>query len=74
MPESHDWADEPSSDSEKESQNTCLMTKIDDHENGEGTALSTALVSNECPSISKVHPFFSLSDSEKIDAFDSLTF
>ncbi|KAJ9538463.1 hypothetical protein OSB04_031196 [Centaurea solstitialis] len=35
--------------------------------------LSTALVTTEIPSTSQVHPFYSMTDSEKINAFDYLT-
>lgn len=77
--ESHDWVDEPTSESEKDTSNVCLMAKIRDMEYPEGQVPSTALVSTKCSSstssakYSQVHPFFSLSDSEKIEVFDSLT-
>ncbi|KAI3685466.1 hypothetical protein L6452_34710 [Arctium lappa] len=74
LAESHDWADEPTSESDKEMANLCFMAKIDDADDGETSSTSMALVSAECSTSStQVHPFFSLSDAEKIEAFDSLT-
>ncbi|KAI3692022.1 hypothetical protein L6452_31828 [Arctium lappa] len=74
MTETHDWADEPTSESDKEMANLCFMAKIDDADDGETSSTSMVLVSAECStSSSQVHPFFSLSDAEKIEAFDSLT-
>ncbi|KAI3773029.1 hypothetical protein L6452_04226 [Arctium lappa] len=74
LAESHDWADEPTSESDKEMANPCFMAKIDNADDGETSSTSMALVSAECStSSSQVHPFFSLSDAEKIEAFDSLT-
>ncbi|KAI3678224.1 hypothetical protein L6452_37509 [Arctium lappa] len=74
MTKTYDWVDEPTSESEKDISNICLMAKINDVEDPEGHASSTALVSAECSSFSsQVHSFHSLIVSEKIEAFDSLT-
>ncbi|KAI3728046.1 hypothetical protein L6452_16674 [Arctium lappa] len=74
LAESHDWADEPTSESDKDMANLCFMAKIDDVDDSETSSTSIALVSTECSTSStQVHPFFSLSDAEKIVAFDSLT-
>ncbi|KAJ9553103.1 hypothetical protein OSB04_017148 [Centaurea solstitialis] len=71
LAESNDWVDEPtSSDDEPQETVNCLMA-IEDEDMEED--LSTALVSTEIPSTSQVHPFYSMTESEKINAFDSLT-
>ncbi|KAJ9566374.1 LOW QUALITY PROTEIN: hypothetical protein OSB04_002340 [Centaurea solstitialis] len=71
LAESNDWVDEPtSSDDEPQEIVNCLMA-IEDEDMQED--LSTALVSTEIPSTSQVHPFYSMTESEMINAFDSLT-
>ncbi|KAJ9552796.1 hypothetical protein OSB04_016841 [Centaurea solstitialis] len=71
LAESNDWVDEPtSSDDEPKETVNCLMAIIDEDMEEDS---STALVSTEIPSTSKVHPFHSLTESEKINAYDSLT-
>ncbi|KAJ9553580.1 hypothetical protein OSB04_017625 [Centaurea solstitialis] len=71
LAESNDWVDEPtSSDDEPKETINCLMAIIDEDMEEDS---STALVSTEIPSTSKVHPFHSLTESEKINAYDSLT-
>ncbi|KAI3678627.1 hypothetical protein L6452_37926 [Arctium lappa] len=73
MVESHDWVDEPTSDSEKEITNKCLMAKLDDLGKTKDSD-SMMDFSAECSSSSsQVHLFHSLSDDEKIEAYDSLT-
>ncbi|KAI3718362.1 hypothetical protein L6452_19229 [Arctium lappa] len=66
---------EPTSESDKDMANHCFMAKIDDDDDdGESSSTSMALVSIECSTSSnQVHPFFSLYDAEKNEAFDSLT-
>ncbi|KAI3666976.1 hypothetical protein L6452_42017 [Arctium lappa] len=66
--------DEPTSESDKEMANLCFMDKLDDVDDCETSSTSMALVTAESSTFSiQVHPFFSLSDAEKIEAFDSLT-
>ncbi|KAJ9553020.1 LOW QUALITY PROTEIN: hypothetical protein OSB04_017065 [Centaurea solstitialis] len=68
--ETHDWVDEPtSSDDKQDKVNNYLMAIDEDMEE----ITSTALVPTESPSTSQVHPFHSMTESGKIDAFDSLT-
>ncbi|KAJ9557264.1 LOW QUALITY PROTEIN: hypothetical protein OSB04_011878 [Centaurea solstitialis] len=70
LAESNDWVDEPtSSDDEPKETVNCLMAIIDEDMEEDS---STALVSIEIPSTSNVHPFHSLTKSEKINAYDSL--
>ncbi|KAJ9552947.1 LOW QUALITY PROTEIN: hypothetical protein OSB04_016992 [Centaurea solstitialis] len=68
--ETHDWVDEPtSSDDKQDKVNNYLMAIDEDMEE----ITSTALVPTESPSTSQVHPFHSMTESGKIDDFDSLT-
>ncbi|KAI3746445.1 hypothetical protein L6452_08879 [Arctium lappa] len=48
LAESHDWVDEPTSESDKEMANLCFMDKIDDVDDSEAQSSSMALVSVEC--------------------------
>ncbi|KAI3684878.1 hypothetical protein L6452_34105 [Arctium lappa] len=71
MAETLDWVDEPTSDSEKEVSSKCLMAK---HDEESKDSCSRMNFTAECSSSSsQVHPFLSLTNEEKIEAFDSLT-
>ncbi|KAI3702841.1 hypothetical protein L6452_28594 [Arctium lappa] len=72
MAETLDWVDEPTSDSEKEVSSKCLMAKLDEEPKDSCSRMDfTAECSSS--SSSQVHPFLSLTNEEKIEAFDSLT-
>ncbi|KAI3715976.1 hypothetical protein L6452_22980 [Arctium lappa] len=72
MAETLDWIDEPTSDSEKEVSSKCLMAKLDEEPKDSCSRMDfTAECSSS--SSSQVHPFLSLTNEEKIEAFDSLT-
>ncbi|KAI3727549.1 hypothetical protein L6452_16165 [Arctium lappa] len=71
MAETLDWVDEPTSDSEKEVSSKCLMVKLDEESKDSCSRMNFTA---ECSSSSsQVHPFISLTNEEKIEAFDSLT-
>ncbi|KAI3771679.1 hypothetical protein L6452_02846 [Arctium lappa] len=71
MAETLDWTDEPTSDSEKEVSSKCLMAKLDEEPKDSCSRMDFTA---ECSSSSsQVHPFLSLTNEEKIEAFDSLT-
>ncbi|KAI3665553.1 hypothetical protein L6452_44180 [Arctium lappa] len=71
MAETLYWVDEPTSDSEKEVSSKCLMAKLDEEPKDSCSRMDFTA---ECSSSSsQVHPFLSLSNEEKIEAFDSLT-
>ncbi|KAI3715890.1 hypothetical protein L6452_22879 [Arctium lappa] len=65
------YEDEPTSDSEKEVSSKCLMAKLDEEPKDSCSRMDFTA---ECSSSSsQVHPFLSLTNEEKIEAFDSLT-